>query len=273
MTTPTTTRMTALRLARLIADGDAEAVRAAVQDSPRLLTATVERDGQGGWTPLHLAVADGRADVVRLLVEAGADLRARTEHGRDPLHTALESAPDLVPLLRELGAPVDAASAAYLDDVEQLRTELDGGAPLTDPVTGVDLLTLAAAGGAASSARTLLDRGADADRGALHAAAASTRPELVRLLLAAGADVDRREPDTGRSPLHAAVAGAPGRDAPEVVGVLLDAGADVNATTVDGASALDISRVAAARTRRDDAGRATAHDALAELLVARGATD
>ena len=159
MTTPTTTRMTAPRLARLIADGDAEAVRAAVQDSPRLLTATVERDGQGGWTPLHLAVADGRADVVRLLVEAGADLRARTEHGRDPLHTALESAPDLVPLLRELGAPVDAASAAYLDDVEQLRTELDGGAPLTDPVTGVDLLTLAAAGGAAASARTLLDRG------------------------------------------------------------------------------------------------------------------
>ena len=268
-----TTRMTAPRLARLIADGDVEAVRAAVQDSPRLLTTTVERDGQGGWTPLHLAVAEGRTEVVRLLVEAGADLSARTEHGRDPLHTALESAPELVPLLRELGAPVDAASAAYLDDVERLRTELDGGAPMTDPVTGVDLLSLAAAGGAADRARTLLERGADADRGALHAAAASTRLELVRLLLAAGADVDRREPDTGRSPLHAAVAGAPGRDAPEVVGVLLDAGADVNATTVDGASALDISRVAAARTRREDAGRATAHDALAELLVARGATD
>jgi ankyrin repeat protein len=268
-----TTRMTAPRLARLIADGDVEAVRAAVQDSPRLLTATVERDGQGGWTPLHLAVAEGRTEVVRLLVAAGADLSARTEHGRDPLHTALESAPELVPLLRELGAPVDAASAAYLDDVERLRTELDGGAPMTDPVTGVDLLSLAAAGGAAGSARMLLERGADADRGALHAAAASTRPELVRLLLAAGADVNRREPDTGRSPLHAAVAAGSGRDAPEVVRVLLDAGADVNATTVDGASALDISRVAAARTRRADAGQATAHDALAELLVARGATD
>src|SRR3712207_3033772 len=78
MTTPTTTRMTAPRLARLIADGDVEAVRAAVQDSPRLLTATVERDGQGGWTPLHLAVAEGRTEVVRLLVEASADLSART---------------------------------------------------------------------------------------------------------------------------------------------------------------------------------------------------
>ena len=54
--------------------------------------------------------------------------------------------------------------------------------------------------------------------------------------------------------------------------MLLSAGADVDATTSDGASALDISRVAAARHRRGDAGRATGNDALAELLVAHGAT-
>ncbi len=80
----------------------------------------MERDGQGGWTPLHLAVAGERAEVMRLLVAAGADLIARTEHGRDPLHTALESAPGLVPLLRELldaGADVDATAdgASALD--------------------------------------------------------------------------------------------------------------------------------------------------------------
>ena len=73
-----TSRMTAPRLGRLVADGDVEAVRAAVQDSPRLLASTVERDGQVGWTPLHLAVAEGRAEVVRLLVEVGANLTART---------------------------------------------------------------------------------------------------------------------------------------------------------------------------------------------------
>ena len=103
-----TTRVTVQRLGLLIADGDTDAVRSAVADNPRLLTATVERDGQDGWTPLHLAVASGRADVVRALGQSGADLSARTEGHRTPLHVALEHAPDLVPVLVRLGADVDA---------------------------------------------------------------------------------------------------------------------------------------------------------------------
>ena len=268
-----TTRMTAQRLARLVAAGDADAVGAAVAADPGLLARTVERNGQAGWTPLHVAVAENQPKVVRVLVEAGADLSAVTEHFRTPLNLALECAPDLVPQLREAGAPVDAPSAAYLDDVDRLRHLLDDGTPLSDPKTGMDLLSWAARGGATGTARLLLERGADADAGALHAAAAGASLQLVRVLLAAGADVDRRDPETGRAPLHEAVAAGPAGEAREVVRALLHAGADVNATTSDGASALDISRVAAARSRRADAGRATGNDALAELLVAHGASD
>jgi ankyrin repeat protein len=264
--------MTAQRLCRLIGAGDTAAVRGAVESSPRLIGGTVEREGQGGWTPLHVAVAECQGDIVRLLVTAGADLGARTEHHRTPLHVALEHCPDLVPLLLELGAALDAPSAAFLGRQDELTAHLDDGAALEDGASGVDLLSWAALGGAPATARLLLERGADADGGALHAAAAGARLELVQLLLRAGADVDRRDPDTGCVPLHAAVTG--GREqAQEVVEALLAAGADVNATTNDGASALDISRVAAARHRRGDAGRATANDALADLLVSHGATD
>ena len=267
-----TTRMTAQRLCRLIAAGDTDAVRSAIESSPRLLGSAVERSGHGGWTPLHVAVAECRPEIVRLLVSAGADLAVRTEHGRAPLHVALEHCPDLVPLLLELGAVLDAPSAAYLGRRDELTAHLDDGAPLGDKESGADLLSWAALGGSPATARLLLERGADADGGALHAAAAGARLELVRLLLDAGADVDRRDPDTGRVPLHAAVGGE-AAESLEVVAVLLAAGADVNATTNDGASALDISRVAAARHRKGDAGRATANDALAELLVSHGATD
>jgi ankyrin repeat protein len=264
--------MTAQRLGRLVTAGDADAVRAAVTASPGLLGRTVERAGQGGWTPLHLAVAEGHAEIVEILVEAGADLGARTEHHRTPLHVALQFRPALVPLLLRLGAALDAPSAAFLGDVDELTRQLDDGARLTDPLSGVDLLSWAALGGAVATARLLLARGADPDGGALHAASGGARLELVRLLLAAGADVNRRDPHTGRTALHAAVSAGPGGDAPEIVRVLLEAGANVEATTSDGASALDISRVAAARHRRADARRATANDALAELLVAHGAT-
>jgi ankyrin repeat protein len=267
-----TTRMTAQRLGRLIAAGDEDGVRAAVSGAPGLLARTVERDGQAGWTPLHLAVAENQPGAVRVLVDAGADLSARTEHFRTPLNLALECAPDLVPQLRAAGAPVDPASAAYLDEVDELTRHLDDGARPSDPTTGMDLLSWAARGGAARTARLLLDRGADADAGALHAAAGAGSLRLVRLLLAAGADVDRCDPATGRAPLHEAVAAGPAGEVQEVVRALLGAGADVNATTSDGATALDISRVAAARSRRADAGRATGNDALADLLVAHGAT-
>ena len=264
--------MTAQRLGRLVTAGDADAVRAAVTAAPGLLGRTVERADQGGWTPLHLAVAEGHAEIVGILVEAGADLGARTEHHRTPLHVALQFRPALVTLLLRLGAVLDAPSAAYLGDVDELTRQLDDGARLTDPLSGVDLLSWAALGGAVATARLLLARGADADGGALHAASSGASLELVRLLLDAGADVNRRDRHTGRTPLHAAVSAGPGGDAPEIVRVLLAAGADVDATTSDGASALDISRIAAARHRRADAGRATANDALADLLVAHGAT-
>lgn len=262
------TRMTVQRLVALIEAGDVDAVDAAVTADPRLLSRTVERDGQDGWTPLHLAVHAGSVPLTRRLAAAGADLAARTEHGRTPVHTALQHAPDLVPVLRELGAPVDAATAAWTGEVDRLTAALDDGAPLSDPRTGVDLLTWAAGGGSLDAVRLLLGRGADVDGGALQAAAHAGHVDVVELLLAAGARVDRRDPDTGQTALHGAVTAEPVTDRTAgVVRVLLAAGASPEAITADGATALDILQVRAARGRSEAAG-STGADELVELLVA-----
>ncbi len=259
-------RMTAQRLAGLIADGDAAAVRTAVTEQPRLLTTTVERDGQDGWTPLHVAVATGNREAVELLAGAGADVEARTEHGHTPLQLALQHAPDLVLVLQEFGAEIDPATAAYTGDSTRLIAQLDAGAPLIDPHTDVALLTWAAFGGHLDTVQLLVQRGADPESGALQAAAGGGHPDVVRALLAAGAHVGRRDPDTGRTALHAAVQAGPEGAGPEVVALLLEAGADVEETTSDGASALDVARVSAAQHRAGSAGGRTPWDSLVDQL-------
>jgi ankyrin repeat protein len=46
---------------------------------------------KSGWSPLHVAAAQGDADVVRALVECGADTTALADDGRTPLHVAAEA--------------------------------------------------------------------------------------------------------------------------------------------------------------------------------------
>ena len=75
------------------------------------------KDGQRGLTPLHEAARWGWNDVVRFLVERGADLRAKDNRGMTPIDSALGKAggnsrggaridvhEDTATLLRQLGA-------------------------------------------------------------------------------------------------------------------------------------------------------------------------
>src|SRR5438309_778455 len=80
---------------------------------------------------------------------------------------------------------------------------------------------------------------------ALHLAAAGYRVEIVRQLLAAGADPNAAKNRRQSSPLHYAADGyitGPAWDAKrqvQTIGVLLDAGADVNAQDKNGAAHLN----------------------------------
>src|SRR5687768_4298248 len=67
-----------------VAMGDRKAVQAMLAKDPKLAKAADD----GGFTALHMAAGQEDAELVELLIRAGADLSARTEDGMTPLHIA-----------------------------------------------------------------------------------------------------------------------------------------------------------------------------------------
>jgi len=90
-------------------------------------------EGHGQFTPLMYAAARGENECVKLLMEAGADVNARDEHGNTALMYAITGHADLQRLLIASGVPVNAPlrdgttplayakSAGYADVVALLQ--------------------------------------------------------------------------------------------------------------------------------------------------------
>jgi ankyrin repeat protein len=146
----------------------------------------------------------GNPEMVRMLIEHGADLEARDEHGRTPyMRAARYRNPATGKLLAAAGARTELEPAvAYLGAV--VRGELERAAEIRErhpdlalsPDDEEDLPRWASAGETEIVAR-LLDAGVPIDaRGsqngtALHFAGHWGRARTVELLLARGADVHR----------------------------------------------------------------------------------
>jgi hypothetical protein len=65
----------------------------------------VQNNNNGGWAPLHEAASEGYPDIMRLLFEHGADLKATTYDGSTPLHVAASyGKPDRAHVVRPRGA-------------------------------------------------------------------------------------------------------------------------------------------------------------------------
>ena len=176
--------------------GNAKAVSALLVHGARVSAKETAHD----QTALMWAVAQSHPDVVQLLTEAGADLRARSKiypqnvvgedtqrAGREELnYTVL--AGGLTPLLFAARSG-DVASAALL---------IAAGANSNDRLPdGTSALALAAYNGRGAVAALLLDKGADPnDAGpgytALHAAVLKSDLNLVKALLAHGANPNIR---------------------------------------------------------------------------------
>jgi hypothetical protein len=208
------------------ASGDGEACRL-------LLQAGVEVDARPAATrpgaapsgvkrtALMEAAEEGHEDVVRLLLEQGADPGLGDFLGTTALHQAARNG--------HLG--VAAALIEHGADVN--RAGHQASSPLHDAVLEENV----------EVAELLLEHGADVhhrnDSGytALHWAAFRGNAEAVELLLDAGADVDARD-RAGKTPLHACAEFAPAPT--EAAGILIENGADVGARDASGRTALDL---------------------------------
>ncbi|MEV8565895.1 ankyrin repeat domain-containing protein [Streptomyces sp. NPDC051322] len=218
----------------MIAAGQADAptVRELIRGGADIHTA----DTRAGATALHKACQGGSLDVVRALVEAGAfvDAVAPTTG-----HTALMDAlwykyPDIAEYLLSQGAGLKVfthygfsleqhfeyelnVNTFGKDKLLEAEKHLNTRRKDDENAVGRQLLMAAVAEGDTDQVRKLLDAGADVDERSpvlngfndshtpLLVASRDGHGAIVKLLLAAGADVNAVEPTFGAVPLHKAV--------------------------------------------------------------------
>jgi ankyrin repeat protein len=235
----------------------------------------VNTRSKDSWTPLHVASYYGNVEIVRLLLDHGADLDAATGNMEDkPLHSvsygkyrSQEDGVRVAQLLFDRGADVNTRGkndwtplhlASCYGSVEIVRLLLDHGADL-DAATGnmgekplhkVTYDKYRSQEDNVRVAQLLLDRGTDVntrrkdDWTPLHAASYNANAKIVQLLIDHGAEVDAVD-DFGNTPLHDVTWGEyeSQDDGVRAARLLLDHGADVNAKARSGDTPLDLASI------------------------------
>ncbi len=190
---------------------------------------------QGAPVDIFSAVAMGRTDLVRQIVEADpAQLErpmAECEARRRPLHLAvMKNRPGVVKLLLELGADASARDANGLTPLAMLRGDANPALRevLIKDAGGLGFFEALAAEQFDLAERMLREQPArlkpgGSDDQALYRAASQGLTPAVHWLIAHGADVNGRTPDDcHQTVLHAAA----GDDKLDVIAALLEADAD-----------------------------------------------
>ncbi len=180
-------------------------------------------------TPLFGAAMAGRADMIRVLLDAGANPATTSTFGRMDM-TPLEAATmgkhaEAVGLLNEVGARLDMSGIGGVISEQAMVTaiqdsDIDGVQSMLDAGVSVNGLLV--------SNTTPLSLAAGYARGRL-----PRQEEMVSFLIRVGADVNLRNADGSTAFMHAARRGGT-----KIMSLLLDAGADPDARDADGRHAI-----------------------------------
>ncbi len=240
------------RLVNAVHKGDLDIIREILDRRPELVNAATDltqhllRPSDAVTLRLiHLAIAEDRTEVVRLLIERGVDLNVRNADGRLPLHDCFELGRDaLAQVLLAGGAEADVCAAAAYGLHDRLREILlRDPAQANDLRTGISPLGWSVYGQQPESARILIAHGAVLDRApydveAWGPPAHVANIDVTRVLLEHGADPNCRNRN-GDTPMHAAIKSRLVRDPAAFVELLLAHGADRTTRNNDGRTALE----------------------------------
>ncbi|KAK1429310.1 hypothetical protein QVD17_11516 [Tagetes erecta] len=209
-------------LAKLVTNGSIDEIRDVLEKSDPSWKAVDSVDSEG-QTLLHLAVGQGRPDLVQVLLEFKPNVSARSTRAR-------------------LGStPLEAAVASGESLIVELLLANHANIDRLDPSTWGPI-HLAAGGGHVDILRLLLVKGANVDavtkdgNTALHIAVEERRQDCARLLLTSGAQFDIRNSSAGETPLH--IAAALGDE--NMVKLLIEKGANKNIQNRDKKTAYDV---------------------------------
>ncbi|XP_071012794.1 ankyrin-1-like isoform X18 [Oncorhynchus clarkii lewisi] len=202
-----------------------------------------------GFTPLYMAAQENHLEVVKFLLENGANQSIPTEDGFTPLAVALQQGHEnVVALLINYGTKgkvrLPALHIAARNDDTRTAAVLLQNDPNADVLskTGFTPLHIAAHYENLSVAQLLLNRGANVNftpkNGItpLHIASRRGNVIMVRLLLDRGAQIDAKTKDE-LTPLHCAARNGHVR----IIEILLDQGAPIQAKTKNGLSPIHMS--------------------------------
>ncbi|MBN1196443.1 MAG: ankyrin repeat domain-containing protein, partial [Candidatus Aminicenantes bacterium] len=234
-----------------IAGDDDQRVAAMLAADPSLANAR----NQQGLTALHVAVAMGKKEAVRRLLDMGALANCGDGHLRAPIHYAnWRRDRETIDLLLAHGAVIDTRAiggasplihASLSDDLGMCGFLIDRGADIHIQCNALTTpLYFAVLNGNLEYMDRLLKSGAEIDvpdflgRTPLQVAVRDGNREAARKLLDNGADLKVREASTGRTLLHIAAL----RGHVEMIRLLLDRGLDPRHKDGAGVDARDLAQ-------------------------------